>query len=203
MRLQQYLNENITTVEELNELIHKNCKYYLKLTEGKYIFKRGMSGGIDTFGKKKVRQNRRPLGMEDRDFYKLNIWLDKNNHVRRDKAVIATNITSTRSQFGEVYWMFPIGKFNYTWLKANDMNITDYSTGWDPTAVIEFFRFGEVRAELMTGNFEDYFTTNKNIKIAYRKEFEIWFNCKEYYYVKAKNYKWNKHTQTIRNTSSI
>ena len=198
MRLQQYLNENITTVEELNELIHKNCKYYLKLTEGKYIFKRGMSSDIDIFGKKKVRQNRRPRGMDKNIFGKLNTWLDQSNHVRRDKAVIATNIINNISQFGVTYWIFPIGKFNYTWLKANDMNITDYSTEWDPTAVIEFFRFGEVRSELMTGNFEDYFTTNKGIKIAYKNEYELWFSCKEYYYIKAYKYEWNRHTQTMR-----
>jgi len=199
MRLQQYLNENITTIEELNELIHKNCKYYLNITEGKYIFKRGMSSDIDTFGKKKVRQDRRPRGMDKDDFGKLNIWLDKNNHVRRDKAVIASSFhkKTHSSSFGVLYWIFPIDKFNYTWLMANDMNYSDDSTGWSQFAVEKYFeRDGYVND--IKGDFKNYFVTNSSLKMAWQFQYEIWFSCREYYYVSATNYEWNRHTQTMR-----
>ena len=209
MRLRKYLNENITTVEELNELIHKNCKYYLNITKGKYIFKRGMgfSRNIDPWGKwgkKKVRQNRKPRATDKDAFIKLNKWLDKNNHVRRDKAVMASSFQGEilSSFFGDLYWIFPIGKFNYTWIKSRDINLTDASTGWSRFAVDKYFeRDGYVND--IKGDFKDYFVTNSSLKTAWQSQFEIWFDCKEYYYIKAKDYKWDIHTQTMTTKASI
>jgi hypothetical protein len=68
MRFYKYLNEEHIPrdyiIYELNEGIHKNCKYYLQLTKGKYIHTRGMQVS-DTAGMKPVRQNRISRGMDD------------------------------------------------------------------------------------------------------------------------------------------
>lgn len=196
MKFYNYINERSgisfdlnTDVSQFNEFIHKNCKYYLQLTQGIYIFKRGLNHHTDSAGKKDVRQNRRPRGMQDYIFEQLNDWLEKNNHVRRDKAVIAANIKNNTSMFGDVYWIFPIGKFDYTWLMAGDMNMSDPNTGWDSIAPIDFFRHGY--SDEIIGNFEDYFVTNSSLKTAWMQKYEIWFNCKQYYYFSVNDFGWN------------
>lgn len=193
MRFYNYINEvslkEDMHIDEINKMIHQDCKHYLNITQGKYIFKRGMKNHRDIFGKKQVRQDRKPRGMKPEVFEQLNNWLQKNNHVRRDKAVIAANIKSTTSMFGDVYWMFPIGKFDYTWLMAGDMNMSSDTTGWDSIAPEEFFRFGY--SDSITGEFKDYFVTNSSLNFAWKQQYEIWFNCKEYYYFSSNDFGWH------------
>lgn len=192
MRFYSYINEvslkEDMHIDDINKMIHQDCKHYLNITQGKYIFKRGMLY-VDIFGKKQVRQDRKPRGMKTELFEKLNKWLQKNGHIRRDKAVIAANIKNTTSMFGDVYWMFPIGKFDYTWLMAKDMNMYDDRTGWDSLSVEKFFERGFVND--IPGEFKDYFVTNSSLKMAWTQHYEIWFNCKEYYYFSTSMFGWN------------
>jgi len=71
-RLINYLNENEYDLKEINELIKRDCKYYLSLVDNN-IFTRGMLTGTGLeLGKKSVRQNRTPKGMEKDIFKKFN-----------------------------------------------------------------------------------------------------------------------------------
>jgi hypothetical protein len=135
--------------------------------------------------------------MNSDTFKKLNKWLQDNNHVRRDKAVIAANIGDNifQNMFGQVYYIFPIGKFNYTWLKSRDINMKDISSGWYEYAVDNFFIYGEKTFDSdykinLNKPFKEYFTTNKGIEKAWKEYYEIWFDCKEYYYFDSESFKW-------------
>ncbi len=196
MRFINYLNEKITDPDEINYLIQKDCKYYLNLTKGN-IFTRGMTVS-NFFGKKEVRQDRIPKGMNQDTADNFNEWLKKNGHLMRHNAVIAISpkdpsSISMYTKFGKNHWIFPIGKFSYTWIEAKDVNITDVRTKWNDMIIDHLFN-PEIDFEvdvILPKPFEQYFHTNKGIKIAYRNQYEIWFNCKEYYYVKIDKFWWD------------
>jgi len=133
MRLQQFITESTTVeienVHELNKLIHKDCKPYLSLIGNRKPLYRGMVEDAK-IGVKSVRQDRRPLGMTGQVAKQFNKWLKKNGHVPRDKAVFATSDKDAIDMFGKVFYFFPIGKFNYTFIRSEDANIEDPETGW-------------------------------------------------------------------------
>jgi len=185
MKFKTYLNEE--NIGIFNKNIQKDCQYYLNITKGIYMFKRGLQNQTKGYGVKSVRQDREPRGMNRWEFENLNKWLDENGHVRRDKAMIAANLKGSSSIFGPVYHVFPIGKFNYTWLWANDMNFNDSSTNWKSYYVREFLKFGKEKVP----EFEVYFHTNKGIKEAWINEYETWFDCKQYYFFSTSKFGWN------------
>ena len=191
MRYYNYLNENIYTIEEINELIKKDCKYYLSLIGNNAIFTRAISGSISfPFIKKQTRQDRKSRGMMKNVFNDFNDWLKMKKHVERDKAVIASSLeTKETTRFGNNYYLFPIGKFNYTYAETNDINLYDYDTRWYASAVKDFVTYNETD---LPKPFESYFHTNKNINVAYNNNYEIWFDCKEYYIASISNYIWDK-----------
>jgi hypothetical protein len=187
MKFYNYLNEKDYDLEKFNNIIQRDCKHYLNFTKGVYMFKRGMQNENKDFGVKQVRQDRQPRAMNSWEFKELNKWLEENNHVRRDKAMIAANLKGSSSIFGSVYHVFPIGKFNYTWLWANDINLNDSNTNWKACYIREFLKFGKEKVP----EFEVYFHTNEGIKEAWKNEYETWFECKQYYFFSASKFGWN------------
>ena len=194
MRFKNYINENIDHFLndmpiKTQELLKKNCKKYLKLMKNTGPFYRGMfrnlkQGQIIT---RQVRKDRLPMGMTEKLFKRFNIWLSKNGHMRRDKSVCVISDESAAKEFGIPSYFFPIGNFSYTWIKAKDVNLDDYSTNWIQSNIDYFFDYdSDYELEMNDEDkkaFPKYFTTNKGIEIAYKNEYEIWFNCKEYYLV--------------------
>ena len=194
MRLKDYLNEQkmqlvTTDYDEKINIIKRDCKYYLKLLKGKKPMVRGMKADIidnNDMTKKQVRQDRRPKGMSTRTANAFNKWLEENGHVRRDRSVFLTSgIDFIKSMHGEPYYIFPIGKFNYTWVKAKDVNLTDGFTGWDAVYVEAYFR-DDFNRDLIDGldDFPKFFFTNTGFDTAYNEKYEIWMDCKEYYFIK-------------------
>lgn len=203
MRLLKYIveEEKAVAVEEKEKeaLVKKNCKQYLRLLKGRRSLARGMR--IHTLvrpnelGKKKVRKDRIPRGTHPETFAKFNEWLESAGHVRRDQAFMTTSNIADVGKFGAPYFVFPIGKFNYTWMRAKDFNIDDRSTGWDTFYPARFVKAlkrekGKIMKHLLTPvqrlilkKVPSYFITNKDFDIAYDKKFEIWFDCKEYYFI--------------------
>ena len=194
-RLIKYINEEANFIQlslkEQSNLIKKDCKYYLNLTKNTGPFNRAVSENIqpDELIKKKVRTDRRSLGMNQRAFKEFNNWLKQNNHVKRDKSVSASSAGPSLKKFGHVYYFFPIGKFNYTWVKTIDINWHDSNTNWNSLEVEMFFDYENYNEdeEEKRRKFPTYFTTNKGIEIAHKNKYEIWFDCKEYYLVNRKN----------------
>lgn len=183
MKFEQYLNEVVKPIEtkdEILKLIEKNCKYYLSLTKnGEYKFYRGIKKIYVKFGEKSVRQDRVPRGMEPKQAKILNDWLLKNGHIDRSKSVFANSDKTKLGLFSSMqYEIFPIGKFNYTYVKAFDINMTSNSEYKDAISALMY-------GKSYIGNYEEEikqaFVTNKGIKEAHDKKYEIWFDCKKYY----------------------
>ena len=163
-----------------------------------------MTTGAGAAGKKEVRQDREPKGMPIHHAKALNQFLVANKHVDRSKAMLATSNEAIAAIFGKVYYVFPIGKFNYTWFnskKESDVNF-DYLF---KRALEEYEKRGRILSILHNSksgkNFskdikqqeewrnkaenelKPYFITNKRINAALREGKEIWFDCKSYYYI--------------------
>jgi len=212
-RLTQYITEDKSLislpVDEINSLIQKDCQYYLRLIKGYEPLYRGMDKSI-RFGKNNVRQGRISKGLSPKNANSLNAFLAHYGHVRRDKAVIATSDRYHAGVFGEAYMIFPIGKFNFSWVEAKDLNLPD--KGWYGGYFIErYFKDFQIRKikewdisrrekiekyEYITLSkpFKDYFTTNKGFLTAYTKGYEIWLDAKSYYFVRDKQFRWSHST---------
>jgi len=212
MRFKQFLLTEMLDRDELmnmNDLIHDYCKPYLKLIKGKNPLYRGMDyrtaeWGNVWIGQKGVRSNRKPKGTQQFYFNKFNQWLEQNGHNRRDNTMICTSDKEWAEGFGGhgVYYVFPYGKISYTFVESMDININDETTGWTPYTIENFFEienFDESDFKL-NKPFADYFHTDEKFDLAYKKNYEIWFKCKSYYYVIASqpNYiKWDKNKQVF------
>ena len=150
---------------------------------------------------KEVRKNRKPRGMDKLTFKKFNTWLLKNGHNKRDESFSVGNPTKVNmSIFGPLYYVFPIGKFSYSWAETQDINKYDTRTGWGSLTVDSFFDpiVDDYHSELEKP-FEEYFYTDTGIKKAYDNGYELWINCKKYYYFKIdpELIYWNKKNQKL------
>lgn len=229
MRLNKYLIEaKGVSAEDIFNDIKKKCKPYLRLIKGREPLYRGIhdiTGSKATFydeedvlvnktdvglgyGIKKVRQDRIAKGTRKTDFKLVNKWMEGNGHVRRDKAVSVTSSLLAAKFFGSNSWIFPIGNFNYSWVKSPDFNHTNKAVGYftadwecdtDLDATIwEFLQAyynGTLDSRTKQADLEYFVTTNKGFDEAYKKGYEIWISCKEYYYILVRNkdgfnYKW-------------
>jgi hypothetical protein len=192
--------------------IKKDCKPYLGLLGSKTPIFRGMYGHSSEwkyeemkddlttkYGLKSVRQDRQGIsnisnqdlatgeqgqwGAKKGTFFKaLNEWLAKNGHAERNKSISCTTDYEAASYFGQPYYIFPIGKFKYTFVRSKDFN--EKSIHWSPEEFVTYIRYWKAgTAGKLDFNADRLFSTNKNFNEAYRKEYEIWFQCKSYYYI--------------------
>jgi hypothetical protein len=220
MRLTRYLIESDYAAEDLFVDIKKKCKPYLSLLKGKEPLFRGLHDISDSkatfndeedvlvnktdvglgYGIKKVRKNRTPKGTNKKDFLLVNKWLDSHGHARRDQSISVTADKIQADYFGANSWVFPIGKFDYSWVKSPDFNHSCNTTGYVPGDVFHYLRkfyAGTLDTESKQGNLDFFITTNKGFEEAYKKDYEIWIDCKEYYYVLVRNkdgfkYEWKQ-----------
>lgn len=205
MRLQKYITENADP-EEVADIIKNECKYYLFLLKNKQPFLRGLGGSFFDFKRKKTRTNRTPKGTPEKLYPLINDWLEKNGHVRRDNAVMGNSLVGNilgnfAHTLRNVHFMFPRGKFNYTWIRAKDFNIEDKKTGWYPESLYPTLDpdrkiAGEWVFSLAdTIDFDDWVVSNKNIDTAWLKGYEIWFSASKYYVM---SFSWEKTPTVLR-----
>jgi len=205
MRLYKYINEQTKKIDDLdwlehvNKIIHKDCGPYLRVINNREPLLRGMNA-TEPYGSKRVRKDRKPQGMLMDEFIAFNKWLEERGHNRRDKSFSATS-TSHVALFGNPYFVFPIGKFSYTWLKAKDINMPHKPTKWDHNHFTQYLLGRIKEKDTKMKDIESYFVTDRAIKVAIRNGFEIWINCDVYYYVTAEwnggplPYYWNDRKQ--------
>ena len=256
MKLKNFLLESEPSKDKIIEVLLKDCAPYLNsisiknkkdFNQNMIKFYRGMKTKINNLEKVKVSK-RFSKGTIDFLFPVVNKWLKENGHVSRDLAVFATSDKDYTEIFGSnIGIIFPIGKINYTFVKSNDFNNSDYMiNGWDSFALIWKFKekliklnkqlfyadiwykdnleefwnedllkyikvnglkdeknneikiniYGITSGGIDTDTYEgwnlrtktvlDNFETNQNILKAYKNNYEIWFDCKEYYFIDPK-----------------
>lgn len=231
MRLIQYINEDVkvisndvdTTVNILNE----RCSYYIKLLKSNGIktpFLRGFYTNIrDNYilARKSVRQDRRSQGMFVTEYKNLNNFLEESGHVRRDKSVIFSSDYHRAVEFGIPHFMFPEGKFNYTWIYSGDINIPRlFHTPSDANSLKTFLEgynlfkkhdfdvrelekintYDDIPYSKILKDVEKLFVTNKNIRECHIKKYEIWFDCKNFYFMLLKD---NNTTEVIKRIFNV
>ena len=209
MRLKGYINEGKIQdlsnfpPEEIVKQIKTNCKKYLKLLGNKHPVYRGMNIRGDTIGSsvigtKVVRQNRNPQGTEPKAFKFVNQWLDKKGWPRRDKSVICTSDDGYAASFNELYYIFPVdSNYGYAWVESqdfNDQHIEMYSEKriWGSDFVEssvngqyygDFIGYEDGEANAIE-HLNKFVHGNKRFNTAYSNEYEIWFDCKQFYYLR-------------------
>jgi len=188
MRLNKFINEDREQLKEFIKNVQKDCKPYLKLLKGRSPLTRGMKIVSPTdFGMKAVRKDRKSLiGHSVTIVKRINQYMDHINAARRDRSVIATSKfqQAMTHMFGEPYWIFPKGKFKYTFVRSSDFNWS--GTAYDFDYAMAFFKDemwkdpDSIPAHWKPGL---WFETNKQFDEAYNKGYEIWFECDHYYYI--------------------
>lgn len=206
MRLNNYLIQEEffdAGFDNFVDAIKSNCKPYLKKIGNNYRgpLLRSMMRSKN-YGYKTPRQNRESQGTSHKTFKSFNKWLEKNGHLRRDKSVSCTTDEQVIDVIpGIIHWVFPIGKFKYSWIKSTDVNIPDMETGWGGNVwLAQYFNpdfkgitvnskrinmFGE------PDNLNDWIFTNKKFKTPWKNEWEIWFS-QPYYYMKQPAIMWKQ-----------
>ncbi len=134
MKFNQYLTEGFDKKtpykdDEIFDILKRDCRPYISMLEKNNIkkpFERGVYGErIDGYlAIKTVRQDRNAKGNAHGTAPAFNNWLGSNGHNQRDKSI--SIISHAPDVFGRVFYVFPIGKFNYTFIKqCNDINIAN------------------------------------------------------------------------------
>ena len=188
-------------VDVVEKIIRKDCAQYLRILQsaGIGVFWRGLGypSPANNFGKKAVRKDRQTKGMHFKLAKVFNPWLEKKGHNRRDQSISATADFEHARFFGDPMAIFPIGKVSYTWIHSKDINEPDRKTKFHPEMIWvamdtmpAYIGSGEERkiwdkADKIKKVFPSYVVTDKRIKTAYDKGYEIWFDCKSYYFVKS------------------
>ena len=195
MKLQKYINESKIidfselSAEDIAKMIKMNCKKYINLLNGKTPLYKGLEiqyslGQRVSFGSKSVRQDRRPMGTP-LDLYRyVNKWLKDNKFPTRQESVITSSNRDHANFFGKAYYFFPIGSdWKYAWVKAGDFNDNEYNTttSWDIDEIVLWFATEEW--DELDRLFRLHLYLNKGFKYPHQKGYEIWFNCKYYYFM--------------------
>jgi len=209
---QSYDRLDLPTLE-LNRLLKNDCKEYFSLIGNKTPLFRGEYRIKTKIAKAYTHNNRRPSGTASQLFSIFNLWLSKSGHLSRSlNIVIATSSYKIANDFGNPYYVFPIGSIEYSWIEAKDVNLPDKRTGWSVMTIPKFFgklntdailnpnKFNPIGNEQLKSYniplkkpFEDYFHTNEGFDRAYSNEYEIWFKCNSYYIVSARWFVWSKN----------
>lgn len=154
-------------------------------------------------GFRDVRKNRSAQGTNSKVFKEFNKWLKKNGHNKRDESFMVSSGYGEARDFGNVYYIFPIGKISYTWAETKDINMDDDRTNWKLDTV-DYYDFNKDKFTLdkplygydLLKPFPKYFHTDKGIDKAIKNKYEIWINCKEYMFALAEN-NWNSKKQLM------
>jgi hypothetical protein len=126
----QYLNENSntktdTSIDKIISAIKNDCQPFLRTVNNPLSLYRGVDvddGRI--FIQKRARLNiRDPQGMSVRDQRAANSYFKRKFGQPFRFSAICTGDIEFASDFGEAYWVFPIGEFSFCWSPiVDDLN---------------------------------------------------------------------------------
>ena len=104
--------------------VAKNCKLFLEGSKGLPMYRGmpaqlGQEGKIISFAKKTIRTDRRPRNSGDDAIFQWTFNTAINEMYKipavRNMSLFATGSENFAGIFGDLYFVFPIGKFNYLW----------------------------------------------------------------------------------------
>ncbi|GAI90034.1 unnamed protein product [marine sediment metagenome] len=215
MRLNKYLIEG-TEFDQSNldpDMVVKQikhfCKDYLKLLKGKQPLWRGIYS-ISKIGNKPVRTDRNAKGTSEDAFKFVNKWLSKKGWPRRDRSVICTSNKSWADDFGNPRMIFPVEMKGYAWIESRDFNDHSFSDkavskggtpkSWDIGTLEWMTEYSpdENRYDRADKYLQDFVHGNKHFDIAYNRQYEMWFDCKRYYYLSIAAMDGEEQNQYIR-----
>jgi len=203
-KFKNYINEYAEkpfgiSIDEMLVKIDKDCKKYNKLIGNKTPLYRGSRYPGD-LGMARVRQDRRTSGgtfFGDAGLEWLNQWLKKNGYPERTKSIITTSDKQHTQIFGSgsmrggsTFYIFPIGSdWNYAYCHKSDFNYeTTLQSALRAISDITLSSTG-LKIAKDDADFElTKFISNSNFNLAYKNGWEIWFDCKKFYYISASEY---------------
>jgi hypothetical protein len=185
VKLKQYLTEKevFYSAKVFTEAIKNDCTDYLYLIGQGDVFRKGSRAlrKLNDPGVKKVRTDRKPKGTNIEAYKFVNKWLDRNKCARRDRSVICTTSPFQTALFGPLFYIFPIGKnLKYAWIKSKDFNEVSSDSFWDIYDFEDAIRREDIgdAERMLNDNIECSY-----ISTAQDKQYETWFECKEYYFI--------------------
>lgn len=111
--------EMIEKAKEASKIIKRRCKPYLSQIDENYTLYRGISYRSSLAGEyfeKEVFTDRRIKDSSEKLSNAINEILKiHNSPVRRENSLFTTSSHSDALQYGSVYVVFPIGKFDFAW----------------------------------------------------------------------------------------
>jgi len=232
MSLKKYLIEGEESPDQQWERIKKECSRYLKECNNKPFIRRS-DAVVKPYWmlERKTREDRHSLSDSDKDV--ISDFLKTYHHIDRYKnAVIGTSPENraTPTMLGKPYILLIPGDYEYTYVKAYDLNLRDsrnpfffadsairailgpdefhmtfswFGKGWeinapsyvriDKESVDQLAKY-ETQQEMIAA-YSKQFVTNRNMKEAYEKNYEIWFKTPKYYLCDMKY--WNELEKTL------
>ena len=209
MKLYNYLNEEDWFIEydknNIIEKIKKECSFYLNIIDKKYFFRRSILCVDNDFSLINTKKRNTGYGYfhKKNDFEELNNFFKSNKITTRDNSIFCSSSKNNAVDNDDkslYFFIFLIGKFNYSWIKSSDFNIS--SKNWK-IEILEYYIkkielnsyikkfFNEYDNNKLIKLCEKYVLeniyTNKNIKEAYLNKYEIWFDCKKYYAIRCEH----------------
>ena len=206
----EYKSKQTEDFDKLWAKIDKDCSKYFSLLKNNPPFLRA-AAYPGQMGVSSVRQDRAAAGAMFHgkiaiDFF--NNWLQKNGFPRRDKSITATSDYSHARKFSkggknDVFYIFPIGSsWNFAYCKSKDFNydhnlgmmarnLQSHQSKLDRDAEFPFISADEkemsqsaVKASIKEINkFLKKYIANDSLTVPGDKGWEVWFNCKKFYYI--------------------
>lgn len=176
MRLDNYLNENIMTDEEMYSRLKEDCSEYLKINKrvSRCLFRGTRKTVTNKFGMFFPRNDRKPKDMPeyvhkelDKEFYKKFGWKV------RSEGVFATSDWGESKVYGVPYYFYPSDGFKYVWTKLTYDLYAHYDI-----ATVGFTQRKKVRD--ITKSITEFYQDD-DIETAINMSKEIAFKCHKYY----------------------
>lgn len=193
----QYLyedEEKKISAAQAAEIIKRDCSPFLKEIGDKLPLYRGTTKKIYGLTKLKVRKNRIPKDTSEEIHTILNDSFKFLSGIYyRSEAIFVTGSRRIAYDYGNLYMIFPIGKFNYAWSSLvedafswfaegeNSEVVTNGIIKYDPNDLQKYY--DDLYDFILSGKAEYKFDTGLQQAAASGRE--IMIKCDEYYLVPA------------------
>lgn len=176
------LNDELDDPQDAIIAISRDCKPFLKAINydvAHYPLYRGLGQESDSFIIKSVRlENREPSDSPQNIHDALNDYFTQTFGEPFRNAMFAAGTQIVTASFGNLYIVFPAGKFTFVW----SPEVTDLVTEYIPTLEDILDQVDQQTIPLDMSSFMNTLNyTNGNLKKAIESNKEIMIRCEQYY----------------------